>query len=122
MERLIDVTVFPLVWPTLVLFLSPCSSLFDFPFVHNIYFVLFLLIMAFLFLKKFKISFLTNFTLFLIVARRSSLGLKVALVLLHLIYVGILFLFDNDLIDKIKEDPWYVLSFKAIIVAFSIPI
>ncbi|KAG8657629.1 protein S-acyltransferase 10 isoform X1 [Manihot esculenta] len=50
-------------------------------------------------------------------ARRSSLGLKVALVLLHLIYVGILFLFDNDLIDKIKEDPWYMALYFLLFVA-----
>ncbi|KAK6288257.1 hypothetical protein POUND7_014436 [Theobroma cacao] len=40
-------------------------------------------------------------------ARRSSLGLKVALVMLHLIYAGILFLFDSDLIQKTKREPWY---------------
>ncbi|XP_022740818.1 protein S-acyltransferase 10-like isoform X4 [Durio zibethinus] len=40
-------------------------------------------------------------------ARRSSLGLKMALVMLHLIYAGILFLFDGDLIDKTKKEPWY---------------
>lgn len=41
-------------------------------------------------------------------ARRSSLGLKLALVTLHLIYAGILFLFDGDLIEKTKQEPWYV--------------
>ncbi|XP_021274907.1 protein S-acyltransferase 10 [Herrania umbratica] len=40
-------------------------------------------------------------------ALRSSLGLKVALVMLHLIYAGILFLFDSDLIEKTKREPWY---------------
>ncbi|XVE87499.1 hypothetical protein DITRI_Ditri18aG0122600 [Diplodiscus trichospermus] len=40
-------------------------------------------------------------------ARRSSLGLKAALVVLHLIYAGILFLFDTDLIEKTKKEPWY---------------
>ncbi|XVF62256.1 hypothetical protein PTKIN_Ptkin08bG0202900 [Pterospermum kingtungense] len=40
-------------------------------------------------------------------ARRSSLGLKVALVMLHLIYAAILFLFDSDLIEKTKKEPWY---------------
>ncbi|KAJ6419711.1 hypothetical protein OIU84_029768 [Salix udensis] len=40
-------------------------------------------------------------------ARRSSLGLKAALVALHLVYAGILFLFDSDLIEKTKEEPWY---------------
>lgn len=56
-----------------------------------------------------------NFLNFLLVfffngfsARRSSLGLKLALVTLHLVYVGILFLFDEDLIEKTKSEPWYV--------------
>ncbi|XP_041019728.1 protein S-acyltransferase 10-like isoform X1 [Juglans microcarpa x Juglans regia] len=40
-------------------------------------------------------------------ARRSSLGLKLALVTLHLVYAGILFLFDGDLIEKTKSEPWY---------------
>ncbi|OMO55732.1 Zinc finger, DHHC-type, palmitoyltransferase [Corchorus capsularis] len=40
-------------------------------------------------------------------ARRSSLCLKVALVTLHLLYVGILFLFYSDLIEKTKKEPWY---------------
>ncbi|CAL5366103.1 unnamed protein product [Camellia sinensis] len=43
-------------------------------------------------------------------ARRSSLCLKLALVLLHLIYVGILFIFDKDLTDKTKREPCYVLD------------
>ncbi|KAK8669694.1 hypothetical protein V6N13_107118 [Hibiscus sabdariffa] len=40
-------------------------------------------------------------------ARRSSLGLKGILVMLHFIYAGILFLFDSDLVDKTKKEPWY---------------
>ncbi|XWS42205.1 hypothetical protein CRYUN_Cryun17cG0148100 [Craigia yunnanensis] len=40
-------------------------------------------------------------------ARRSALCLKVALVMMHLIYAGILFLFDSDLIEKTKKEPWY---------------
>ncbi|KAL4364279.1 hypothetical protein GQ457_04G022060 [Hibiscus cannabinus] len=40
-------------------------------------------------------------------ARRSSLGLKVVLVMLHFIYAAILFLFDSDLVDKTKKAPWY---------------
>ncbi|KAG6773781.1 hypothetical protein POTOM_021098 [Populus tomentosa] len=44
-------------------------------------------------------------------ARRSSLGLKAALVVLHIVYAGILFLFDSDLIEKTKQEPWYVVSF-----------
>lgn len=40
-------------------------------------------------------------------ARRSALCLRAALVALHLIYVGLLFLFDGDLIDKTRRQPWY---------------
>ncbi|XP_021675326.2 protein S-acyltransferase 10 [Hevea brasiliensis] len=50
-------------------------------------------------------------------ARRSSLGLKLALVMLHLIYVGVLFLFDNDLIEKTKQDPWYIALYLLLFVA-----
>ncbi|XP_012066182.1 protein S-acyltransferase 10 isoform X2 [Jatropha curcas] len=49
--------------------------------------------------------------------KRSSLGLKVALVMLHLIYAGILFLFDNDLIEKAKQDPWYIALYLLLFVA-----
>ncbi|XP_050230318.1 protein S-acyltransferase 10 [Mercurialis annua] len=41
-------------------------------------------------------------------ARRSSLGLKAAFVILHVIYVGILFLFDKFLIEKARQQPWYI--------------
>lgn len=44
----------------------------------------------------------------LVSARRSALGLKVSLVFIHVIYVGILFLFYGDLIEKTKREPWYV--------------
>ncbi|GLT30281.1 hypothetical protein SLA2020_050890 [Shorea laevis] len=40
-------------------------------------------------------------------ARRSNLVLRVALVMLHLVYAGILFLFDGGLIGKTKKEPWY---------------
>ncbi|XP_055803289.1 protein S-acyltransferase 10-like isoform X2 [Solanum dulcamara] len=40
-------------------------------------------------------------------ARRSTFCLRIALVMLHLIYVGVLFVFDKDLIHKTKEEPWY---------------
>ena len=39
------------------------------------------------------------------------MGLKAALVVLHIVYAGILFLFDSDLIEKTKQEPWYVVSF-----------
>ncbi|KAK3224433.1 hypothetical protein Dsin_011458 [Dipteronia sinensis] len=55
-------------------------------------------------------------------ARRSSLFLKAALVMLHLVFVGILFLFDKDLIEKTKREPWntglYLLLFVATLVQY----
>ncbi|KAK7406883.1 hypothetical protein VNO78_08518 [Psophocarpus tetragonolobus] len=39
--------------------------------------------------------------------RRSSLCLKLALVAIHLIYAGVLFLFDGDLIENTKKEPLY---------------
>lgn len=39
-------------------------------------------------------------------ARRSNLGLRVALVALHLVYVGVLFLFDIDLTQKTLKETW----------------
>lgn len=41
-------------------------------------------------------------------ALRSSLGLKLAMVMVHLVYAGILFLFYEDLIEETKREPWYV--------------
>ncbi|KAM5546926.1 protein S-acyltransferase 10 [Rosa sericea] len=49
-------------------------------------------------------------------ARRSALGLKVALVMLHLIYAGVLFLFDGGLIEKTKREPWYTGTYLALFV------
>ncbi|KAK6119935.1 hypothetical protein DH2020_046319 [Rehmannia glutinosa] len=43
-------------------------------------------------------------------AQRSALSLKVALVTLHLVFSGVLFLFDHDLIEKTKQEPCYVLD------------
>ncbi|KAG7560456.1 Palmitoyltransferase DHHC domain [Arabidopsis thaliana x Arabidopsis arenosa] len=40
--------------------------------------------------------------------RRSSLLLKLALVVLHLVFIGFLFLFDAEFIEKTKRDPWYM--------------
>ncbi|VVB05341.1 unnamed protein product [Arabis nemorensis] len=43
--------------------------------------------------------------------RRSSLLLKLALVALHLVFVGFLFFFDEEFIEKTKRDPWYMASY-----------
>ncbi|XP_027914238.1 protein S-acyltransferase 10 isoform X2 [Vigna unguiculata] len=42
--------------------------------------------------------------------RRSSLCLKLALVTIHIIYAGVLFLFDGDLIESTKTEPCYVVD------------
>ncbi|URE36476.1 DHHC palmitoyltransferase [Musa troglodytarum] len=43
-------------------------------------------------------------------ASRSSWGLKAAMVLLHVTFVGVIFLFDANLIRKTREEPWYVID------------
>ncbi|XP_010550494.1 PREDICTED: protein S-acyltransferase 10 [Tarenaya hassleriana] len=43
--------------------------------------------------------------------RRSSLFLKVSLVALHLVFLGVLFLFDAQFLHKTQRDPWYMGSF-----------
>ncbi|MBA0581615.1 hypothetical protein Gorai_023790 [Gossypium raimondii] len=49
--------------------------------------------------------------------RRSSWGLKVTLVMLHLIFVGILFVFDGDLIETTKKEPWYTALYLLLLFA-----
>ncbi|XP_027360768.1 protein S-acyltransferase 10 isoform X2 [Abrus precatorius] len=49
-------------------------------------------------------------------ARRSSLCLKLALVTIHLAYAGVLFLFDGDLIEKTKKEPWYTVLYLLLFV------
>ncbi|XP_030535818.1 protein S-acyltransferase 10-like [Rhodamnia argentea] len=49
--------------------------------------------------------------------RRSSLLLKVALVGLHLVCAGVLFLFDRDLIEKAQKEPWYIALYLLLFVA-----
>ncbi|KAJ8764523.1 hypothetical protein K2173_006263 [Erythroxylum novogranatense] len=50
-------------------------------------------------------------------ARRSSLGLKAALVILHVVYVGILFLFYSELVERTKKEPWYTFVYLLLFVA-----
>lgn len=50
-------------------------------------------------------------------ARRSALGLKVALVTMHFVYAGVLFLFDTDLIEETKQSPWYTALYVLLFVA-----
>ncbi|KAG5620876.1 hypothetical protein H5410_006094 [Solanum commersonii] len=49
--------------------------------------------------------------------RRSSFCLKLVLVMLHLTYVGILFGFDKELIQKTKLGPWYTAVYLLLLVA-----
>eukprot|EP00268_Persea_americana_P043219 TRINITY_DN4339_c0_g2_i1.p1 TRINITY_DN4339_c0_g2~~TRINITY_DN4339_c0_g2_i1.p1 ORF type:complete len:401 (+),score=39.06 TRINITY_DN4339_c0_g2_i1:110-1312(+) len=49
--------------------------------------------------------------------RRTSLCLKVALVVLHIVYVGVLFLFDGDMIAKTRKEPWYTAIYLVLFVA-----
>lgn len=49
--------------------------------------------------------------------RRSSFCLKLVLVMLHLTYVGILFGFDKELIQKTKQSPWYTAVYLLLLVA-----
>ncbi|XP_039120063.1 protein S-acyltransferase 10 [Dioscorea cayenensis subsp. rotundata] len=49
--------------------------------------------------------------------RRSSWGLKAALVLLHVVFVGVLFLLDADLIQKTKEESWYTILYLGLFAA-----
>ncbi|CAI8588512.1 unnamed protein product [Vicia faba] len=39
--------------------------------------------------------------------QRSSTCMKLVLLLTHLIYAGVLFLFDGDLVVKTKKEPWF---------------
>ncbi|XAR58034.1 Protein S-acyltransferase [Bertholletia excelsa] len=50
-------------------------------------------------------------------ARRSSLCMKLALVMLHLVYAGVIFLFDKDLIEKTRQEPWYTALYLLLFVA-----
>ncbi|KAL1536880.1 protein S-acyltransferase [Salvia divinorum] len=50
-------------------------------------------------------------------ARRSAFSLKLALVLLHILFAGVLFLFDRDLIEKTKHQPWYTATYVLLFVA-----
>ncbi|KAK8472101.1 hypothetical protein PHAVU_002G112900 [Phaseolus vulgaris] len=53
--------------------------------------------------------------------RRSSLCLKLALVTIHLIYAGVLFLFDGDLIENTKKEPYtalYLLLFVVTLIQY----
>ncbi|XP_020579061.1 protein S-acyltransferase 10 [Phalaenopsis equestris] len=50
-------------------------------------------------------------------ARRSSIGLKVALLLLHAVFVGFLFVLDTDLIRKSREMPWYSTTYLLLVLA-----
>lgn len=50
-------------------------------------------------------------------ARRSTMCLKLSLVMLHLIFVGFLFIVDDELKEKSKEQPWYTSIYMLLVVA-----
>ncbi|KAF7829021.1 protein S-acyltransferase 10-like [Senna tora] len=50
-------------------------------------------------------------------ARRMSLYLKLTLATVHLVYGGVLFLFDEELIEKTKKEPWYTVLYSLLFVA-----
>ncbi|CAL9109540.1 unnamed protein product [Musa textilis] len=50
-------------------------------------------------------------------ASRSSWGLKAAMVLLHVTFVGVIFLFDANLIRKTREEPWFTAVYLVVFVA-----
>ncbi|GAB2223965.1 hypothetical protein Droror1_Dr00004710 [Drosera rotundifolia] len=50
-------------------------------------------------------------------ARRSSICLKVVLVVLHLVYVGVPFILHGGLVETAKRAPWYIGLFLLLFVA-----
>lgn len=53
----------------------------------------------------------SNYYCYSFSARRSTLFLKLALVMLHLIFIGLLFIFYGDFRDKIALHPWYAIFY-----------
>ncbi|CAN6485234.1 unnamed protein product [Victoria cruziana] len=49
--------------------------------------------------------------------RRASVGLKVALVAIHLVFISVLFLFDGDLINATRRNPWYTVIYLLLFAA-----
>ncbi|KAG0457233.1 hypothetical protein HPP92_022058 [Vanilla planifolia] len=47
---------------------------------------------------------------------RSSVGVKFALVLLHVVFVGVIFLLDTTLIRKFREEPWYIIAYLVLVL------
>ncbi|KAG6538661.1 hypothetical protein ZIOFF_003789 [Zingiber officinale] len=50
-------------------------------------------------------------------ANRLSWGLKLSMVLLHVIFVGVVFLFDVSLIRRTREEPWYTAAYLVVFAA-----
>ncbi|KAG6534334.1 hypothetical protein ZIOFF_008220 [Zingiber officinale] len=50
-------------------------------------------------------------------ANRLSWGLKLSMVLLHVIFVGAVFLFDVSLIRRTREEPWYTAAYLVVFAA-----
>ncbi|GAA0144536.1 hypothetical protein LIER_04959 [Lithospermum erythrorhizon] len=54
-------------------------------------------------------------------ASEEALGqevfMKVATVILHLVYLGVLLIFDKGFVDKFSTDPWYTAIYLLLFVA-----
>uniref|UniRef100_A0A0E0JAA6 S-acyltransferase n=1 Tax=Oryza nivara TaxID=4536 RepID=A0A0E0JAA6_ORYNI len=49
-------------------------------------------------------------------ARRSSLGLRSMVLLMHVVFVGAVFLLDPTLDRRIREEPWYIGAYGALVL------
>ncbi|KAJ0967922.1 hypothetical protein J5N97_024839 [Dioscorea zingiberensis] len=67
--------------------------------------------------EKLSDHFSRRFPCFFDSGKRSSWGLKAALVFLHVVFAGVLFLLDVNLIAKTKEKPWYTISYLVLFAA-----
>lgn len=50
-------------------------------------------------------------------ARRSTLRLQLTLVMVHLVFIGFIFIFDSEFIERLKRQPWYTLVYLLLFVA-----
>uniref|UniRef100_A0A0E0MMD1 S-acyltransferase n=1 Tax=Oryza punctata TaxID=4537 RepID=A0A0E0MMD1_ORYPU len=49
-------------------------------------------------------------------ARRSSLGLRSMVLLMHVVFVGAVFLLDSAIDRRIREEPWYIGAYGALVM------
>ncbi|KAJ9541064.1 hypothetical protein OSB04_027570 [Centaurea solstitialis] len=53
----------------------------------------------------------------LVAARRSKLLPQLTSVMVHLVYIGFIFIFDTEFFEKLKTQPWYTLVYLLLFVA-----